>query len=123
VETQASLFGLMEFRARRPRAISLTDEDLDSIGLASLTQRTYLAQQSALLSQLSRINEVYIEIYSRQLVPKCQSLSMFYLPPVVPSEDLSLEALYNQYLTASHHYAAGRLSMRLRSSLGDAVRR
>lgn len=103
----------------------MTDDELQELGLISLTQEHYLTLQHELVSRLRRINEMYVTIYSRVPTPTCPTLRklLFKAVPVGPSDDITGDGLFDLFLDTAHDVAQARLGCYLKSPIGAMVRR
>ena len=103
----------------------MSDAELQELNLIGLTKEHYLNVHSELVSRLKRIDELYISIISRQVVPNCLSLRtlLFKYVPVGPSEDIDTNALLAAYLNSAHTVAWAKRGCSARTSLGFMVQR
>lgn len=104
----------------------MTDEELQELGLISLTSEHYRTLQLELVSRLRAINAMYVKLYSHLPVPSCPSLRRMLFrsaPAVVPSGDITGDALYKLFVDFGHLVALARKRSSTRSAIGAMVQR
>jgi hypothetical protein len=109
------------------RRMPLSDDELQELGLISLTAEHYSTLQQELVARLRCINSLYAELHSHVPTPTCPGLRKLFLPrsapAVLPIGDISANALYELYIDFAHLVAAAKSRCVSQSAIGAMVQR
>lgn len=122
VTTEASLFGLLDSRSRRPRKITVSDDELDRMGLSFLTEREFLSARNTVVERLRVLNREMHKILTirvpKRCAPKKKMNDLIGDPQVGPDGLLPLDALREILIQEAHVVAEARFGSRVRSPVG-----
>jgi hypothetical protein len=105
----------------------LSDDELQELGLISLTAEHYSTLQQELVARLRCINSLYTKLHGHIPTPTCPGLRKLFFPhsapAVLPIGDISANALYELYIDFAHLVAAAKSRCVAQSAIGAMVQR
>lgn len=103
----------------------MTDDELQELGLISLTQEHHLTLQQELISRLKRINEQFVALHSHYLTPKCSLRRVIFRTPFVQPTDTKIDgtALFDLFIDLAHGLAAAHQHCARHSAIGAMIQR
>jgi hypothetical protein len=105
----------------------LSDDELQELGLISLTAEHYSTLQQELVARLRCINSLYTKLHGHSPTPTCPGLRKLFLPraapAVLPTGDISANTLYELYVDFAHLVAAAKSRCVSQSAIGAMVQR
>ena len=103
----------------------MSDDELQELGLISLTQEHHLTLQHELISRLKRINELFVELHSHYLTPKCSLRRIVFRTPFVQPTDTKIDGtgLFDLFIDLAHGLAVAHQYCARHSAIGAMVQR
>jgi hypothetical protein len=105
----------------------LSDDELQELGLISLTAEHYSTLQQELVARLRCINSLYVKLHSHSPTPTCPGLRKLCFPrsapAVLPAGVISANTLYELYIDFAHLVAAAKSRCVSQSAIGAMVQR